>query len=74
CPKAVRTAHQFAMENKLINGVMVEANEFPKWSEKYSVYAVPKIVINEKVQFEGAVPEDIFLNSIYEALGIKLTF
>ncbi|PIP49893.1 MAG: glutaredoxin, partial [Caldiserica bacterium CG23_combo_of_CG06-09_8_20_14_all_35_60] len=27
CPKAVRTAHQFAMENKLINGVMVEANE-----------------------------------------------
>jgi len=62
------------MENKLINGVMVEANEFPKWSEKYSVYAVPKIVINEKVQFEGAVPEDVFLNSIYEALGIKLTF
>jgi glutaredoxin-like protein len=72
CPKAVRTAHQFAMENKLINGVMVEANEFPEWSEKFSVYAVPKIVINEKVQFEGAVPEDAFLNSVYEALGIKL--
>jgi glutaredoxin-like protein len=72
CPKAVRTAHQFAIENKLINGVMVEANEFPEWSEKFSVYAVPKIVINEKVQFEGAVPEDAFLNSVYEALGIKL--
>ena len=72
CPKAVRTAHQFAMENKLINGIMVEATEFPEWSKKYSVYGVPKIIINDKVQFEGAVPESAFLNSIYEALGIKI--
>ncbi len=72
CPKAVRTAHQFALENKNIKGVMIEANEYPEWSEKYSVYAVPKIVINEKVQFEGALPEEEFLNSVYEAIGINL--
>jgi len=35
---------------------------------------VPKVVINDKMQFEGAVPEDTFLNSVYEALGIKLLF
>lgn len=72
CPKAVRTAHMFAMENKLIRGAMIEANEFPEWSQRFGVYGVPKIIINEKVQFEGAVPENVFLNSIYEALGIKL--
>jgi glutaredoxin-like protein len=72
CPKAVRTAHQFALENKNIKGVMIEANEYPEWSEKYSVYAVPKIVINEKIQFEGALPEEEFLNSVYEAIGINL--
>lgn len=74
CPQAVRTAHQFALENKLIRSSMIEAQEFPEWSNKYNVYAVPKVVINDKMQFEGAVPEDTFLNSVYEALGIKLLF
>lgn len=73
CPRAVRTAHQFALENPNIKGVMVEANEFPEWSEKYNVYAVPKVVINEgKGEFEGALPEDAFLEAIYDAIGIKL--
>ncbi len=68
CPKAVRIAHQFAMENNLINAAMIEANEFPEWSQKYNVYAVPKIIINDDVQFEGALPEDMFLNHILEAV------
>ncbi len=69
CPRAVRTAHQMAMENSLINGVMVEANEFPDWSQKYSVSAVPKIVINDgKVQFEGALPEDAFLENVLKSI------
>ncbi|MEF3245321.1 MAG: thioredoxin family protein [Caldisericaceae bacterium] len=73
CPRAVRTAHQFALENSNIKGIMVEANEFPEWSEKYNVYAVPKVVINEgKGEFEGALPEDAFLEAIYDAIGIKL--
>jgi glutaredoxin-like protein len=73
CPKAVRTAHQFALENPNIKGVMIEANEFPEWSNEYGVNAVPKVVINEgKAEFEGAVPEDAFLQAVYEAIGIKL--
>ncbi len=68
CPKAVKTAHQLAMENKLINAAMVEANEFPELSKKYNVYAVPKVVINEKVQFEGALPENMFLNKVLSAV------
>lgn len=73
CPRAVRTAHKFAMENSLIKGVMIEANEFPAWSEKFSVSAVPKVVINEKIEFEGALPEEKFIESIYEAIGIHLS-
>lgn len=73
CPSAVRTAHKFAMENSLIKGVMVEANEFPEFSQEFNVYAVPKVVIGRKVQFEGAVTEHKFLESVYEALGIHLS-
>lgn len=72
CPKAVRIAHKFAMENSLIKGIMVEANEFPEWSQEFSVYAVPKVVINKRVQFEGALPEEQFVESVYEAIGINL--
>ena len=67
CPRAVLTAHKFAFVNPKIKGVMVESLEFPDYANKYSVMAVPKIVINEKVQFEGAVPEKFFLQKIDEA-------
>ena len=69
CPRAVRTAHQFAMENQLIQADMVEATEFPELSNKYSVMAVPKIVINENVEFEGALPEQVILSKVEEALS-----
>jgi glutaredoxin-like protein len=68
CPRAVRIAHQFAMENEKIEAEMIESLEFPELAEKYSVMAVPKIVINEKVEFEGAVPENVFLWKVLEAV------
>lgn len=68
CPKAVRMAHQFHLSNpKLIDAEMVEAMEFPALSDQYSVMAVPKIVVNETVQFEGALPEAQFLEQVVEA-------
>ncbi len=68
CPKAVRTAHQFAIENDYIRADMIEATEFPELSNKYGVYGVPKVVINEDIQFEGAVPENVFMDYIMKAL------
>lgn len=68
CPRAVLTAHQFAMENRNIIADMVEATEFPKLAERYSVYAVPKIVINEVVSFEGALPDNIFALYVLKAV------
>jgi thioredoxin len=69
CPRAVRMAHQFSKVNpKMIDAEMIESMEFPELAEKYSVMAVPKVVINEEVDFEGALPEKVFLFKIKEAV------
>ncbi|HID95407.1 MAG TPA: glutaredoxin [Candidatus Latescibacteria bacterium] len=64
CPAAVKLAHQLAMESDLIHADMVESAEFPHLVNKYSVFAVPKVVINEDIQFEGALPEPAFLRQV----------
>ena len=68
CPIAVFTSHQFAIENPSITSKMIEAIEYNELAQKYNVMAVPKIVINDKVQFEGAVPEHVFLDMVKKAL------
>ncbi|MEM4363031.1 MAG: thioredoxin family protein [Candidatus Caldarchaeum sp.] len=68
CPRAVRTAHQMAIENERVTADMVEAIEFPHLANKYDVMAVPKVVINDKIMFEGALPEQHFLEHVLMAL------
>ncbi|HIQ29153.1 MAG TPA: glutaredoxin [Candidatus Caldiarchaeum subterraneum] len=72
CPKAVRTAHQMALENTNITADMIESLEFPHLANKYEVMAVPKIVINDKISFEGALPEQHFLEHVLLALKENL--
>lgn len=48
---------------------MVEAIEFPQLAAKYGVMGVPKIIINDEIEFEGAVPEDAFVSHLMSALG-----
>jgi glutaredoxin-like protein len=69
CTRAVRLAHQFALESPRIRGEMVETSEFPHLAQKYQVYGVPKTVINESVSIEGAVPEAVFLEHVLRAAG-----
>ena len=64
CPQAVRTAHKFALLSDRVRADMVMASEFPVLADHYQVMAVPKVVINETTSFEGAVPEEIFLDKI----------
>jgi len=49
---------------------IVEAGEFPGLAERYNVYAVPKIVINDSVEFVGAQPEPQFLSYVVRAAGL----
>jgi hypothetical protein len=55
-----------AMENDMIRADVVNAQEFPQLGQRYSVFAVPKTVVNEIVQFEGALGEDKFLAKVLE--------
>ncbi len=68
CPKAVEMAHRLAMESDLITGEMVESSEFPTLVQKYNVMSVPRIVINDKVDFEGALPEKDFVENLMKVL------
>jgi glutaredoxin-like protein len=67
CPAAVRMAHQAAIESDMVTAHMVEAVEFPHLAQRYGVMGVPKVVINESIQFEGAQPEPVFINHILKA-------
>lgn len=69
CPYAVRAAHRFAMASPHIRGDMVMAPDFPELSNEYNIMAVPTVVINDVVRFEGAIPEAEFADKILEALG-----
>jgi glutaredoxin-like protein len=67
CPGAVSLAHQFAMENSNIKADMIEVSEFPQLAVKYNVMGVPKIVINENIEFVGLQPEEEFLRQVQAA-------
>lgn len=70
CPSAVRIAHQMAIENpEHIRADAVEASEFPHLVSKYELAAVPTVVVNEKVQFEGALPDNEFAEQVIQALA-----
>ncbi len=64
CPIVAGLAHKFAIENELIKADVIDVSEFPHVGLKYGVMGVPKTVINEKVEFVGAFPEDLFLEHI----------
>jgi glutaredoxin-like protein len=69
CAGAVRTAHKIAMANpEYIRAQMIESTEFPHLANRYAVYGVPKTVINEKIQFEGAMPDAAVVEQILTAL------
>jgi predicted DsbA family dithiol-disulfide isomerase len=58
-----------AMENEHITADAIDATEFPDLSRQYQVMSVPKIVINDRVEFTGAQPEPAFIAAIQQALA-----
>jgi predicted DsbA family dithiol-disulfide isomerase len=42
--------------------------EFPDMARRYAVRGVPKIVINDRVEFVGALPEKEFLAYVKAAI------
>jgi len=47
----------------------VEETQFPELSQRYQVRVTTKIVINDRVEFEGAIPERDFVNAVLQAVN-----
>ena len=57
-----------AMASEKVTADVVEATEFPDLSQRYEVRSVPKIVVNDTVEFVGAQPEPRFMAAIAKAV------
>jgi len=64
CPAAGAIAHKLAIESDLIKADVIDGSEFPDMALKYNVIGVPKIVINEKIEFMGEFNEDLFAEHV----------
>ena len=60
----MRLAQHMAIASERVTATAIEATEFPELSQAYRVSAVPKVVINDRVEFEGALPEPQFLEAV----------
>ncbi|MEM2948111.1 MAG: thioredoxin family protein [Candidatus Anstonellales archaeon] len=69
CPPMVKLAHDFAFLNPNVIADMVEAMEFRELAIAYRVQGVPKTIVNNKLELEGAYPADIFLKRVFELKG-----
>jgi len=56
------------MENVHITADVVEGSEFIDLAQRYQVQAVPKTVINDRIEFTGALPEPRFVQEVLKAL------
>ena len=64
----MRLAQHMAIASPHITAQCIDATEFPELSQRYQVMAVPKIVINDRVEFLGARPEAQFLDAVLQAV------
>jgi len=64
CPVAAAVAHKLAVESDLVRADVIDGSEFPHLAQKYAVMGVPKVIINEKIEFVGAFNEDLFAEHV----------
>jgi predicted DsbA family dithiol-disulfide isomerase len=60
-------AHKLASANAHITADVIEITEFPELAQRYQIFGVPKTVINDTVEFEGALPEEMFVQQALSA-------
>ncbi len=65
----MRLAQHMAVASERVRATAIEATEFPELSRAYQVRGVPKVVMNDRVEFGGAVPEQDFLGAVLQAVA-----
>jgi glutaredoxin-like protein len=73
CPGAAVTAARFALESDKVSLSIIDAAEFPQLAGLYNVMVVPKTVVNRGHSFEGALPEERFVDEVLKGASGLLT-
>jgi len=60
----VLLAYKTALASPRVTAAAIEATEFPQLADAMDVWAVPRIVVDGVPQWDGAVPERVFLDRI----------
>jgi Thioredoxin domain len=60
----VLLAYKTALASPHVTAAAIEATEFPQFADAMDVWAVPRIVVNGVPQWDGSVPERVFLDRI----------
>jgi protein-disulfide isomerase len=60
----VLLAYRAALASPRVTSAGIESTEFPQLADRYGVLAVPKVVVNGRPLFEGAVPEAVFVQHL----------
>ena len=57
-------AYKCALASPHVRAAAIESTEFPALADSKDVWAVPRIVVDGVPQWDGAVPERIFLDRV----------
>jgi hypothetical protein len=60
----VLLAYRAALASPLITAAAIESTEFPALADSMDVWAVPRVVVNGVPQWDGAVPERVFVDRL----------
>jgi alkyl hydroperoxide reductase subunit AhpF len=60
----VLLAYKLALASPRVRAAAIEAGEFRELADEMNVWAVPRIVVNGVPQWDGAVPERVFLDRV----------
>ena len=60
-------AYKAALASPRIRAGAIEASEFPQLADEMEVWAVPRIVVDGVPQWDGSVPEPVFIERILSA-------
>jgi hypothetical protein len=60
----VLLAYKAALASPRIRAAAIESTEFPALADTMDVWSVPRIVVNGVPQWDGAVPERLFVERI----------
>ena len=64
CPAVAMLAHRLAFEHPGTIASVIDSAEFAQLAGLYNVTTVPKTVVNRRHAFDGALPEDRFVDEV----------